>query len=100
MRKFTGYETIEKVNQNSIMEIYRIKEKNSGESYIAKFVSLDQELSQNLLHLKNEYEILQLFSSERIIKSLSFQSREDGNFLLPITDSTYAWIVPLSMNGD
>ncbi|MEM7183829.1 MAG: AAA family ATPase [Spirochaetota bacterium] len=82
MRKIPGYEIIEKVNQNLIMEIYRVQESNSENTYIVKFVSLDRELDQNLLHLKNEYEILQLFTSDRIIKPLHFQNQKDGNFLL------------------
>ncbi|MCB1191291.1 MAG: AAA family ATPase [Leptospiraceae bacterium] len=82
MLELNGYEIGQRINADSFVEIYRGTKSQDNLPVILKNIPITDELSDEIINLRNEYEILKYLESPIMIHVLDFKKHSQGHVLV------------------
>ncbi|MBF3337526.1 AAA family ATPase [Leptospira borgpetersenii serovar Hardjo-bovis] len=80
--KIEGYEIKEKMNTDSSTEVYKAVRSEDGTDVIIKYIPILDELHPAVVNLRNEYEILNYLSSDKMIQAFGMEKIPEGFTLI------------------
>ncbi|MEM7184353.1 MAG: AAA family ATPase, partial [Spirochaetota bacterium] len=77
-----GFQILEQLNQKTNVQVYRAKAEKNSINTVIKYIPLNTHTKNNLITLKNEYEILKLLDSPHIIKAYDLITHTESHVLI------------------